>query len=124
MNFHCCHRKLAASQVKETSFILFSFYLFLFFLASHLCDTNGCISKKHIVLEPIEINQNRKKCQGIILTLCPATATSPPHILKATPCDHGLNHTESNGDNFLFSCRKIQCRYLDPISLDFLNKQK
>jgi hypothetical protein len=102
--------------------IFYIIHILLFPLASHLCDTNGCISKDHIVLETLELNYSRKQCQGIILTIFPATAQ--PHIFKATPCQHGLKHPQSNGDDFMFSCRKIQFVFLDKISVDFLNKQK
>jgi hypothetical protein len=73
-------------------------------------------------MEPFRNNFQRTQCDGIILTICPATATSPAHIIKATPCEHGENN-KPNGDPFEFSCRKIQLSYLDVISLNFLNKQ-
>ncbi|CAF4294045.1 unnamed protein product, partial [Adineta steineri] len=58
---------------------------------SHLCDSNGCVLKEHIVLESHEMNISRRDCEGIILSIIPATTTSPPHIDMATPCRHGKN---------------------------------
>ncbi|CAF3961348.1 unnamed protein product [Adineta steineri] len=58
--------------------------------ASHLCDSMHCISKEHIALESMEVNQSRRDCRGITLSIKPATTTSPPHIDIATPCRHGI----------------------------------
>ncbi|CAF1466114.1 unnamed protein product, partial [Adineta steineri] len=57
--------------------------------ASHLCDSMHCILKEHIVVESNEVNQSRKDCRGITLSIIPATTTSPSHIDIATPCRHG-----------------------------------
>ncbi|CAF4242437.1 unnamed protein product, partial [Adineta steineri] len=57
--------------------------------ASHLCDSMHCIAKEHIVVESTEVNQSRRDCRGITLSIKPATTTSPPHIDIATPCRHG-----------------------------------
>ncbi|CAF3913470.1 unnamed protein product, partial [Adineta steineri] len=56
--------------------------------ASHLCDSMHCIAKEHIVVESTEVNQSRRDCRGITLSIKPATTTSPPHIDIATPCRH------------------------------------
>ncbi|CAF1228292.1 unnamed protein product [Adineta steineri] len=89
---------------------------------SHLCDSNGCVLKEHIVLESYEMNISRRDCEGMILSIIPATTKSPPHIKMATSCRHGVNYKDSNGDDFLYSCRKIQCVYLDEFSVAFLNE--
>ncbi|CAF0745837.1 unnamed protein product [Adineta steineri] len=57
---------------------------------SHLCDSLGCVLKDHLRVESMEMNISRRDCEGIILSIIPAITTSPPHIKKATPCEHGL----------------------------------
>ena len=123
MIFLYCPLKTMAWQVKENVSIPFIFYFFL--LASHLCDTRSCILKDHVVLEAFKTNNSRTKCAGIILTIREQTATSPAHILKATPCQHGLNHIKSNGNHFMFSCRKIQFFFWIKLLLIFsINKNE
>jgi hypothetical protein len=68
------------------------------------------VSNKHIIKEPFANNSDRTRCDGVILTLRPATAYK-----------HGENN-KPNGDPFEFSCREIKLSYLDVISLDFPNK--
>jgi hypothetical protein len=99
-----------------------SFVYFFFFLASHLCDTSGCLSKDHIVEESFTINNSRKPCKGVTLTIRPPTATTPAHIIKATAFKHGVN---KNGiDPLKLSCRKIKIVELNVNSLNILNKIK
>ncbi|CAF1513218.1 unnamed protein product, partial [Adineta steineri] len=57
--------------------------------ASHLCDLMHCVLKEHIVVESMEVNQSRRDCRGITLSITPASTTSPPYIKMATPCRHG-----------------------------------
>jgi hypothetical protein len=115
--------RLSTSGLTGKIAIFHIFCLIRLLLASHLCDTNGCLSKDHIIKEAFAINEQRARCGGIILTIRPATRTSPAHIIKATPCKHGENN-KPNGDSFEFSCRRIKLCYLDLISLDFLDKIK
>ncbi|CAF1491769.1 unnamed protein product [Adineta steineri] len=35
--------------------------------ASHLCDTTGCLSESHIIVETEEQNDSPRFCQGIFL---------------------------------------------------------
>ncbi|CAF0898026.1 unnamed protein product [Adineta steineri] len=91
---------------------------------SHLCDTNGCVLKAHIVIESMEVIQSQRDCGGIMLSIIPASTTSPPQIGNATPCRHGINYKNSNEDDFLYSCRKVQCIFLDKLSVAFLNKHE
>ncbi|CAF1376534.1 unnamed protein product [Adineta steineri] len=92
--------------------------------ASHLCDSVHCILKEQIVVESMEVNQSRRDCRGITLSIKPATTTSPPHIKMATPCRHGINYKNSNGDDFMYSCRKIKCIFYDEFAVAFLNSNK
>ncbi|CAF1221798.1 unnamed protein product [Adineta steineri] len=91
---------------------------------SHLCDSLGCVLKDHLMVESHEMNISRRDCEGIILSIIPASTTSPPQIRKATPCRHGINCRDSHGDHFLYSCKKVQCIFLDESSVAFLNKNK
>ncbi len=74
---------------------------------SHLCDTIGCISKKHLLIEPAARNRQRTRCKGIIIYIHEITA-SEYIIMQVDPCEHGEQHTKANGDYFKYSCRKIQ----------------
>jgi hypothetical protein len=112
---------LSTGDMTGKILIFHIFCLSLLLLASHLCDTNGCVSKNHIIMEAFAINEQRARCDGITLTIRPATATTAAHIIKATPCKHGENN-KSNSDPFKFSCRKIKFNVFDEISLNFLNK--
>ncbi|CAF1567567.1 unnamed protein product [Adineta steineri] len=71
--------------------------------ASHLYDSMHCISKEHIVVGSMEVNQSRRDCGGITLSITPATTTSTPHIKMATPCRHSINYKDSHSDDFLYN---------------------
>lgn len=94
----------------------------LILLGSHLCDTNGCLYYGHLVLEDFFTNLSRQRCNGVLLLVRPATSSSPPHIIKYTPCYHGLQHPKSNGDDLMYSCRKIDIMFENDISVQFFNK--
>ena len=76
-------------------------------LASHLCDTNGCISKDHLCIESAEVNQQRKHCQGIAVHIYENTA-GEFLIIQIDPCRHGELHAKAANDFLKYSCRKIR----------------
>jgi hypothetical protein len=94
----------------------------LMFLASHLCDTKGCVSDKHLVLESFVTNDSRARYDGIMILIRLATPTSPARIVKSQPCEHGKKYSKDNGDDFEYSCRKIRVIIMSAKSLNFFNK--
>jgi hypothetical protein len=66
----------------------------------------GCLSKDHLCMESREVNQQRKYCDGIYVHIY------KNRILQVTPCDHGKQHEEANGDFLKYSCRKIKAIFL------------
>ncbi|CAF1390120.1 unnamed protein product [Adineta steineri] len=68
--------------------------------ASHLCDTTGCLSESHIIVETEEQNDSRRFCQGIFL--------------------HIYQHSNGNKKSFKYSCRKIKIMITDDSKLSSL----
>jgi hypothetical protein len=59
-------------------------------------------------MESFLANVARQNCSGVILTLKSNRPTIPKHIIAITPCRHGLNHPEADGDYLKYTCRKMQ----------------
>ncbi len=86
---------------------------FYFYLASHLCDTVGCLSADHICSESREINNKRKECDGIIVHIYESTA-GEFLILQVDACQHGEQRKQqANGNSLKYSCRKIKAVFLN-----------
>jgi hypothetical protein len=62
-------------------------------------------------MEPGEVNQQRKNCEGISVHIYENTA-GEFLILQVDPCEHGEQHEEANGDFLKYSCRKIKAIFL------------
>jgi hypothetical protein len=61
-----------------------------------------------LIIENFDINNSRKACGGVILTLKSQGPSKPKQIIKFDPCFHGMNHPEANGNFLKFCCRKLQ----------------
>ena len=86
------------------------------FLASHLCDTRGCVADKHLLAESTSVNGSRSRCQGIILLLRPGT---PMCILDWKPCRDGLTYSDVKSIQLQYSCRKIRVHVLSASALAY-----
>ncbi|CAF1040160.1 unnamed protein product [Adineta steineri] len=86
---------------------------------SHLCDTKGCLRDSHLLIESNIINQDRRACPGVILTLKFTGPSTPKQIIQFKPCVHGINHPEAQGDFLKFTCRKIQVLIQDEASTKY-----
>ncbi len=89
----------------------------IFLLESHLCDTTGCLRSKHIIDESKNVNLNRQKCAGMVISI------RDDSITGMAPRRHGVDGCGLNGDPFEFSCRKVRvifhcprvCGYIDSL---------
>jgi hypothetical protein len=72
----------------------------------------GCLSEDHICMESQKVNHSRSYCEGIYVTIYENTA-GELLIIQVTPCQHGLQHEEANGDFFKYSCRKIKAIFIN-----------
>jgi hypothetical protein len=91
------------------------------FVASHLCDTVGCLRDEHLVVESMQINQDRRLCNGIILVLQSNGPSTPKEVLQVQPCVHGANHRQTRGNFLRYSCRKIQVIIQDAACRNYFN---
>jgi hypothetical protein len=76
----------------------------------------GGIRDEHLTIEKYIINNSRKSCGGVTLTLKSDGASKPKRIMEIHPCPHGIDHPEANGDDLKFSCRKLQILLQDEAS--------
>ena len=81
-----------------------------------MCDTKGCVLPEHLTIETIDVNISRCRCQGVLLLVRAGNATSPGHIIQATPCRHGGSNKE---DGFKNSCQKLQIYVQDEVSIQY-----
>ena len=107
-------RKMVRKNVVLITFSLPKFYFVV--VASHYCDTNGCLSLEHLAIEDFEVNLSRITCQGVILFVRAGSSVSPGHIIQATPCRHGVS---SEDGGFQSSCRKLQVHIQDEVSIQY-----
>ncbi len=82
---------------------------FLFVVASHLCDTEGCISKDHLIIEKKEENLSRKHCSGVIMQMYQNNSGNYC-ISQVTPCKHGRKLKTNLQQQLEHSCGKIRTR--------------
>ncbi len=85
----------------------------MYFIASHLCDTRGCVRIEHLTTENQKENLSRIWCPGVILTL------KGKHIVEVTPCKHGIKNKKANDDFLKFTCRKITVMVQDRAATDY-----
>jgi hypothetical protein len=89
----------------------------IFLLESHLCDTTGCLRSEHIIDESKNVNLNRQKCAGMVISI------RDDSITGMAPCRHGVDGCGLSGDPFEFSCREVRvifhcprvCGYIDSL---------
>ncbi|CAF1475165.1 unnamed protein product [Adineta steineri] len=86
--------------------------------ASHLCDTKGCLSESHLIVETFEQNQARKSCQGIFVHIH-KYSDGKKEIIQVEPCQHGIGY-RSEPDPFKYSCRKMKIMMTDDNKLKYL----
>ncbi len=72
-----------------------------------MCDTIGCISEHHLLIETGKVNMTRQGCHGVVLQIH-RSSYGVDCITDIEPCIHG-EKTKSNMDQKLkYSCRKIR----------------
>ncbi len=91
---------------------LFSFFLcqsdkcFSFVVASHLCDTKGCISENHLVVETRQENISRQNCFGAIIQMYEKSSGNYC-ITQVKPCKHGRKLKTNSQQQLEHGCHKI-----------------
>ncbi len=85
----------------------FLIFNFRFFQGSHLCDTKGCISKQHLIVETQKVNLSRRHCFGIMIQMH-QNSSGVGCITELKPCVHGRSPKRSLDEELRYSCRKIQ----------------
>ncbi len=72
---------------------------FPFVVASHLCDTRGCVSEDHSMMKTKENNISRRDCGGIMIQLY-QKSSGDYCIAQMKPCKRGrkLNKATSNSN--------------------------
>ncbi len=78
-----------------------------FSVGSHLCNTKGCISKHHLIVESAAANTSRNNCYGILMQVHENTS-GVGCITLVKPCVHGRNKEKTDKEQMQDSCRKIR----------------
>jgi hypothetical protein len=81
--------------------------MLLVFLASHLCDTIGCISEEHLLIETQEINLSRRDSIGVMLRIHESNS-GVRCIVQIKPCIHGRKLATNLDEQLNYSCGKLQ----------------